>query len=136
MDEHRAYLAVEVQDVERKHVNSDRDVLGLDVLALALGELLEREQLAVDRVPGDGLAVEDKFHGVPLDALQEETRGDQTLYKGRRQRQGNPHPRQLLDEIRVFGAHILRVATEDGEGAVARAVDLTRDKIAIRLQSS
>jgi hypothetical protein len=43
MDEHRAYLAVEVQDVERKHVNSDRDVLGLDVLALALGELLKRE---------------------------------------------------------------------------------------------
>jgi hypothetical protein len=50
-------------------VDLDRDVLDLDVLALALRDLLEWQQLLGRLVPGNGLAVEDKRLGALLDRL-------------------------------------------------------------------
>ena len=62
-------LAVEVEQVEGEDVHLDGDVLGLDVLALAAAELLERQDPLLLLVPRDSLGVEDERRRAGLDAL-------------------------------------------------------------------
>lgn len=51
-------------------MDSDLDVLGLDVLPLPATEVLEREETLVVRLPRDGLAIDDKRLDSLLDALR------------------------------------------------------------------
>ena len=62
-------LAVEVEQVEGEDVHLDGDVLGLNVLALAAAELLERQDALLLLVPRDGLGVKDERRRAGLDAL-------------------------------------------------------------------
>lgn len=64
------HLSVEVQQVERKEVDLDFNVLGLDVLALARRELLELEQALLLGIPCNGLGVDHERLGSFLDTLR------------------------------------------------------------------
>lgn len=48
-------LAVQIEQVERKDLDKDLDILGLDVLALPAAQLLERQEAPFRRVAALGL---------------------------------------------------------------------------------
>lgn len=62
-----AYLAVEIEDVEREDADFDLHVLDLDILPLSRHKLLEWQHLLLNHVPGDCFAVKDKALGALLD---------------------------------------------------------------------
>jgi hypothetical protein len=116
------HLAVEVQQVEREKAYADLDIVDLDVLALAPAQLLERQQLLRRLVDRDGLRVEHKRLCRVFEALRS---AQICISSGARQGSGGAtHVRQLLDEIRVLLAHVLRVAAEDGDRPVREPVHL------------
>jgi hypothetical protein len=82
-------------------MHADGDVLRLHVLALATTELLEGQQLLLLEVVRHCLGVQDERLDALLDA-----------------------PRDLVDHVGVLGAHVLRVSTEHGDGAVLKEVHL------------
>lgn len=59
-------LSVQVQQVKGEHANLDLDVLNLHVLLLARHQLLERQHLLVNHIPGNRLAVHHKALGFVL----------------------------------------------------------------------
>ena len=64
------YLAVEVQQVERKEAHADFDVFDFDVFAFAPAKLLERHEFASGAVDGDSFRVENEGIGTHLDTLR------------------------------------------------------------------
>lgn len=65
-----AHLAVQVEEVERKQVHLDLDVLDLDVLALPGTELLKLEQPLLLHVPRDRFRVDHERLGTLFNALR------------------------------------------------------------------
>lgn len=53
----KTHLAVEIKNVEGENADLDRYVLCLDILSLSRHELLERQDLLFDHIPGYCLAV-------------------------------------------------------------------------------
>lgn len=82
-------------------MDTDSDVLCLHVLALAAAQLLEGKKLLLLKIVRDSLGVDDKRLDAFLDAA-----------------------RDLIDHVGVLGAHVLRVATEHGDGAILQKVHL------------
>lgn len=64
-------LAVEVEQIKRKHAHLDLDVINLDVLLLPRHQLLERKNLLLHNVPSNSFAVENEALGVGLDPSME-----------------------------------------------------------------
>lgn len=111
----------------------DSDVLLFDVLSLSLTELLERQKLALNGIPCDGLAVEDEVRRRVFHSLQENNEmvtehrlsGSNTHHLCQhRLYESSTYVRQRFDKIRVLDCHVFRVSREDGDGAICETMNL------------
>jgi len=60
-------LAIQEQKIKSKDTDLDLDIFGLDILTFSRHELLERQDLFLIHVPGDGLTIQNETLGALFD---------------------------------------------------------------------